>query len=77
MAQTITEVWHMTKAIWREESMPEDFILAEMMMHYKKKSKDDRSNYRALCLLNHGYKIFAMVLPIRLLPYIESKSSDM
>ena len=72
-----TEVWHLIKAIWREENMPDDFVLAEMMMHYKKKSKDDRSNYRALSLLNHSYKIFAMVLLIRMLPYIEPKLSDM
>ena len=72
-----TELWHVIQSIWREEVMPEDFVLAEMLMHYKKKSKEDRSNYRALGLLNHSYKIFAMVLLIRMLPYIEPKLSDM
>ena len=72
-----TELLYLIQSIWREEVMPEDFVLAEMMMHYKKKSKDNRSNYRALALLNHTYKIFAMVLLIRMVPYIDPKLSDM
>ena len=48
-----------------------------MNVLYKKKSKDDRKNYRALALLNHAYKVFAMILLMRIVPYIEPKLSDM
>ena len=45
-------------------------------MHYKKKDKDNRGNYRALGLLNHGYKVFAMILLARISPYIMPKLLD-
>ena len=63
--------------IWKEECTPDGFVLADMMMMYKKKCKNDRANYRALGLLNHGYKIFAMVLLLRIMPIITPKLSDM
>ena len=43
----------------------------------KKKCHDNRSNYRALGLLNHSYKIFACILLTRILPYIAPNISDM
>ena len=52
----IEELFDVLLSIWQEETIPEDFTLGDMMMHYKKKSSDDRSNYRALGLLNHAYK---------------------
>ena len=63
--------------IWENEDIPSDFVLAIMMMLHKKKSKDDRKNYRALALLNHAYKVFAMIILMRIVPYIEPKLSDM
>ena len=45
-------------------------------MLYKKKSNDDRGNYRALSLLNHSYKPLATVLLGRILPYITPRLSD-
>ena len=56
--------------------MPDDFVLGDMLMHYKKKSKDDRGNYRPLGLLNHSYKILEMVILGRSLPYITPRSPD-
>ena len=32
--------------------------------------------YRALGLLNHAYKVFSMVLIMRIVPYVEPKTSD-
>ena len=63
--------------IWESEEVPEDLVLGDMMMIYKKKSKDTRSNYRALGLLNHTYKTFSMVLLTRIVPFIDPKLSDM
>ena len=48
-------------------------MLADMMMHYKKKDKNNIASYRALGLLNHGYKVFAKTLLCRILPYVTSK----
>jgi adenylate kinase family enzyme len=70
------ELHHLLLAIWTQEVAPDDFVLADMLMHYKKKNKDDRSNYRALGMLNHSYKILAMVILLRILPYITPLLSD-
>ena len=51
-----TELLYLINLIWLKEEVPDDFVLGEMMMFYKKKSKDDRRNHRALGLLNHAYK---------------------
>ena len=71
------ELYQVLLSIWQEEVIPDDFALGDMMMHYKKKSSDDRRNYRALGLLNHAYKIFAKALLERMLPFITPKISDM
>ena len=63
--------------IWQQETLPEDFVLGDMLMFYKKKCKNDRRNYRALGLLNHAYKVFAMILLSRMLPFITERLSDM
>ena len=73
----VTELHHLLRTIWDDENTPDEFVLADMLMLYKKKSKNDRANYRALGLLNHGYKIFAMILLMRILPIITPQLSDM
>ena len=65
----IYELHNILLSIFQTEVIPDDLVLADMMMHYKKKCKDTRANYRALGLLNHGYKTFAAVLLGRMLPY--------
>ena len=71
------ELLELLNAIWIEEDVPENLVSATMLMLYKKKTKDDRRNYRALGLLNHAYKVFAMILLLRIIPFIETKISDM
>ena len=73
----VAELHQLLATIYSEEDFPEEFVLADMLMHYKKKCKDDRANYRALGLLNHSYKIFAMILLMRIMPYITPQLSDM
>ena len=63
--------------IFDKEDVPEEFVTADMLMLYKKKSKDVRSNYRALGLLNHSYKAFSRVLLMRIIPFIAPRLSDM
>ena len=77
-SQSATEELHKIIAtIFETEDIPTEFVTADMMMLYKKKSKDIRSNYRALGLLNHSYKTFSTVLLVRILPFIEPGLSDM
>ena len=71
------ELMHVVTTIWNSEQVPDNLVLGDMIMLYKKKSKEDRSNYRALGLLNHSYKVFSMVLLQRIVPYIDPKLSDM
>ena len=71
-----TELYHLITTMWDNEQIPEDFVLADMLMLYKRKGKDNRSNYRALGLLNHSYKTFSMVLLSRMVPFIDPKLSD-
>ena len=63
--------------MWNDEDIPDDFVLSDMLMMYKKKCKDNRTNYRALGLLNHAYKVFPTVILKRIIPYIELKLSEM
>ena len=72
----VTELHQVLQTIWREEDIPQDFVLADMMLLYKKKCRNNRANYRCLGLLNHSYKIFAMVLLMRIMPFITPKLSD-
>ena len=58
----VIELHHLIRKIWDTEQMPDNFVLADVLTHYKKKCKNNRSNYRILALLNHSYKIFAMIL---------------
>ena len=77
-SQNATEELHkIIVNIFETENIPNEFVTADMMMLYKKKSKDLRSNYRALGLLNHSYKTFSTVLLVRMLPFIEPRLSDM
>ena len=73
----IAELHHMLQLAFNNEDIPEDMVLGEMLNFFKKKDKDNRSNYRALGLLNHAYKIFSRILLMRIVPYIDPKLSDM
>ena len=73
---TVSELHNVLQEIWITEEIPDEFTLADIRMLYKKKNKDDRKNYRALGLLNHCYKIFAMVLLLQMLSFIELRNSD-
>ena len=73
----INELHYLLQLVFETEDIPPDFVLGEMLNFYKKKDKNNRSNYRALGLLNHAYKIFSRILLMRMTPYIDPKLSDM
>ena len=57
----VEELHSLLADLFASETIPEDFVLADMLMMYKKKCRDTRGNYRALGLLNHAYKIFTSI----------------
>ena len=75
--EATAELHELISSIHDTESLPDEFAFGDILLFYKKKSKDDRKNYRVLGLLNHAYKIFAMIILLRILPYITPLLSDM
>ena len=72
------EIWqHSTRAqaelfaflqqVWQKECIPKNLVLGIFIMMHKKGSHNDPMNYRALCLLNHAYKILTVCLLQRLI----------
>ena len=59
----------MYKRIWEDESIPEQWEEGIYLPLHKKNDRATCSNYRGLCLLNIGYKIFSILLCGKLLPY--------
>ena len=56
----------MLNKCWREEVMPDEFELAEVVTLYKKGNVELPENYRPIALLNTLYKIYASILQQRL-----------
>jgi exonuclease III/uncharacterized C2H2 Zn-finger protein len=58
----------LVKRVWREEDVPAEMVEGQFIMLFKNKgSSDDMSKYRAICLLNHSYKLLSSYLLFRLL----------
>ncbi len=67
-------LFDMVKRAWREENIPEEMVEGLFIMLFKSKgSPDDMSKYRAICLLNHSYKLLSSYLLFRLLKDVEQK----
>ena len=49
------ELFRIVRLIWDTESIPPDLVKGVFIMLYKKNSRDDFKNYRAICLLCHAY----------------------
>jgi hypothetical protein len=65
-------LYSIVKRAWREEDIPAEMVEGLFIMLYKNKgSPDDMSKYRAICLLNHSYKLLSSYLLMRLLKEVE------
>ncbi len=62
--------------IWDSESLPTDMAVGEMLMMDKNGIKDDKGNYRALCLLPHAFKVLSLCLLRRIMPHVEAIPPD-
>ena len=70
-------LFELTKMIFKEEEVPDDFVNGIFCPIYKNKgSRDDMSKYRFICLLNHSYKLVSSVLLSRLKKEIEQSLPD-
>ena len=61
-----SELFRIIHMIWESEFIPPEIVKGIFIMLYKKKNRDDFSNYRALCLLCHAYKLLSAVIAKRL-----------
>jgi hypothetical protein len=61
-----SELYRIIRIIFDTEIVPHEFVRGVFIMIYKKKDRDNFSNYRAICLLCHAYKLLSTVLARRL-----------
>ena len=60
------ELFRICILIWDTELVPSEMLTGIFIMLYKKHSRDDFGNYRAICLLCHAYKLLSAVIARRL-----------
>ena len=70
------ELYCFLQQVWRYECVPRNLVLGMFVMIHKKGSCDELSNYRALCMLNHAYKILSICLLKRIVAETEGFLSD-
>ena len=51
------ELFRICHLIWRSEFVPTEMLVGIFIMLYKRNSRNDFGNYRAICLLCHAYNI--------------------
>ena len=61
-----SELYRIIRIIFDTECIPEELVRGVFIMIYKKKERDYFSNYRAICLLCHTYKLLSTVIARRL-----------
>ena len=66
-----TELFRIVHLIWDTESVPQEIVIGIFLMMHKKNDRNDFSNYRAICLLCHSYKLLSAVIAQRLHAQLE------
>ena len=61
-----TELYRILRLIWYTEDIPAELVKGIFIMFYKKKDRNCFSNYRAICLLCHAYKLLSSVIARRM-----------
>jgi len=59
-------IFMLIKKIWKEERMPADFEVGQIITLHKKGSQQECRNYRGITLLNTTYKILSTLMQRRL-----------
>ena len=60
------ELYRIIRMIWDSEDIPAELVKGIFIMFYKKKDRNCFSNYRAICLLCHAYKLLSAVIAGRM-----------
>ena len=69
--ENMTIVLDILNECWRNEIMPDEMELAELVTLYKKGNVEDPANYRPIALLNTIYKLYASIIQVRLSPGLD------
>lgn len=59
-------IFMLIKKIWKEEKLPADFEVGQIILIHKKGSQQECKNYRGITLLNTTYKILSTLIQRRL-----------
>eukprot|EP01084_Bolivina_argentea_P050001 91945_1 len=70
------EILNMINNIKGSKDYPKDWIIGDMLNIYKKGNKDDRDNYRMICLLAHTLKLHTTMIKNRLIEETDEDTSD-
>ena len=65
-ASARAELYRIIRLIYDTEIVPAEMVRGIFIMLYKKKDHNCYSNYRAICLLCHAYKLLSAVISARL-----------
>ena len=75
-ASARAELYRIIRLIYDTELVPAEMVRGIFIMLYKKKDHNCYSNYRAICLLCHAYKLLSAVTASRLYAEIEHVLPD-
>jgi len=70
------ELYEVLCLIWKTENIPVELVRALFIMLYKKGSQDNFSNYRAIGLLCHSYKVLSVLVLRRMQDALEQRLPD-
>ncbi|XP_066263263.1 uncharacterized protein [Branchiostoma lanceolatum] len=70
------ELFRVVHLIWDSEIVPPELVKGIFIMLYKKNDRNNFSNYRAICLLSHAYKLLSAVIASRLHVQLEPLIPD-
>ena len=74
--EATNELFRICRLMWKTEHIPPDLVRGVCMMIYKKGTRDDFANYRAICLLCHSYKLLSAVMARRLMEVLDGHLPD-
>ena len=70
--ENLREVLELINTWYRNQNLPEEILLARVVLIFKKGDTADLKNYRPISLLNAIYKFLAAMIPIRLAEELET-----
>ena len=72
-SHNLAEILNLLNEWWEKEEVPEEILLARVVLIFKKGNANDLGNYRPISLLNSVYKILAAIIQQRLERKLDEK----